>query len=350
MFFSRIRASRGTHVLRVERMNSIDEELECKNEAPPSLEEVVGDVEPTVEEVEALKDLEKMALKDLLHISGCPSILMRMSATICIAGLCSSENGRKGICQMKPDAIPRLIGLTEDEHEGLRAHGFSALANLCENEEAAVRLAEQGVGLKTMGQILDVVKRKSRMPEGCPKLLVNMTRVDLGRKAVLEGLSDGATGPLSRHITDLVDAFEASREKPGDPLAWLALFFENISQEREGAKLLCNLHSGKHGFLLLRVAKGLAGTNSDRQLGAAGAVKNCCFYPEMHEHIVQHDEMAALMVLPLVGPSDGYDDEDKDDMYPVCIYVCKHVCLHIYTDVCIQVCVDVVTQTPTTSI
>ena len=113
-----------------------------------------------------------------------------------------------------------------------------------------------------MAQILDVVKRKSRMPEGCPKLLVNMTRVDLGRKAVLSG-GDSTTGALAGYINELVDAFELSREKPGDPLAWLALFFENIAQEKEGAKLLCNLHSGRHGFLLLRVAKGLAGRWKD---------------------------------------------------------------------------------------
>ena len=74
-----------------------------------------------------------------------------------------------------------------------------------------------------------------------------------------------------------------------------------MSQEKDGAKLLCNLHSGNHGFLLLRIAKGLAGNNQDRQLGAAGAVKNCAFYPEMHEHIVKHPEVAALLVLPLVG-------------------------------------------------
>lgn len=192
---------------------AIDEELECTNEAPPSLEEVVGDIAPTEDEVEVLKDLEKMALKDLLHISACPSILMRMSATVCIAGLCSSEDGRRGICQMKPDPFPRLIGLIEDEHAGLQAHGFSALANLCEEEEAAVRLAEQGVGLKTMSRILDVVKNRGRMPEGCPKLLVNMTRVDLGRKAMLEGKEDADVGSLREHIADLVDAFEASREK-----------------------------------------------------------------------------------------------------------------------------------------
>ena len=298
-------------------MAAIDEELECTSEAPPSLEAVVGDLEPTAEEAKVLQDLETMALKDLLHISACPSLLMRMSATVCIAGQCSSESGRRGICEVQPDAFPRLVGLIEDEHEGLRAHGFSALANLCENEDAAVRLAERGVGLKTMAAILDVVRRKSRMPEGCPKLLVNMTRIDLGRKAVLKGEEGSAAGALAQHLNDLIDAFEASREKPGDPLAWLALFFENMSQEKEVAQLLCNLHSGKHGFLLLRVAKGLAGSNPDRQLGAAGAIKNCCFYPEMHEHIVKHDEMSALMVLPLVGPPDGYDDEDKDEMYPV---------------------------------
>jgi hypothetical protein len=306
-------------------MTAIDEELECTNEAPPSLEEVVGDIEPTADEVEVLKDIEKMALKDLLHISACPSILMRMSATICIAGLCSSADGRRGICQMKPDPIPRLIGLIEDEHAGLRAHGFSALANLCEEEEAAVRLAEQGAGLKTMAQILDVVKNRGRMPEGCPKLLVNMTRVDLGRKAMLEGKDETGVGSLREHINDLVDAFEASREKPGDPLAWLALFFENMSQEKDGAKLLCNLHSGNHGFLLLRIAKGLAGSHHDRQLGAAGAIKNCCFYPEMHEHIIKHAEVAALLVLPLVGPPDGYDDEDKEGMYPVRVRVSARV-------------------------
>jgi hypothetical protein len=194
---------------------------------------------------------------------------------------------------------------------------LASAENPCENEDAAVRLAERGVGLKTMAAILDVVRRKSRMPEGCPKLLVNMTRIDLGRKAVLKGEEGSAAGALAQHLNDLIDAFEASREKPGDPLAWLALFFENMSQEKEVAQLLCNLHSGKHGFLLLRVAKGLAGSNPDRQLGAAGAIKNCCFYPEMHEHIVKHDEMSALMVLPLVGPPDGYDDEDKDEMYPV---------------------------------
>jgi hypothetical protein len=302
---------------------AIDEELECTNVAPPSLEEVVGDVQPTAEETEVLKDIEKMALKDLLHISACPSILMRMSATIIIAQLCSSEDGRRGIVQMKPDPIPRLLGLIKDPHEGLRAHGYSALANLCEEEEAAVRLAEAGAGLKTMAAILDVVKRKSRMPEGCPKLLVNMTRVDLGRKAVLSGkASDDEDGDgscaLGQNINDLVDAFEASREKPGDPLAWLALFFENIAREKDGAELLCNLHSGKHGFLLLRIARGLAGSNPDRQLGAAGAIKNCCFYPENHERISEHLEVAALLALPLVGPADGYDEEDKDGMYPVC--------------------------------
>ena len=157
------------------------------------------------------------------------------------------------------------------------------------------------------------------MPEGCPKLLVNMTRIDLGRKAVLKGEENNESGTLDQNINDLVDAFESSREKPGDPLAWLALFFENMSQEKDVAKLLCNLHSGKHGFLLLRVAKGLAGSNLDRQLGAAGAIKNCCFYPEMHEHIIEHDELAALLVLPLVGPPDGYDDEDRDGMYSVCL-------------------------------
>jgi hypothetical protein len=302
-----------------EMMAAIDEELECTSEEPPSLEEVVGNIEPTAEEATVLRDLETMALKDLLHISACPSLLMRMSATVCIAGLCSSESGRRGICEVQPDAFPRLVGLIEDEHEGLRAHGFSALANLCENEEAAVRLAERGVGLKTMAAILDVVKRRSRMPEGCPKLLVNMTRIDLGRKAVLKGEEGSSAGAFAEHLSDLIDAFEASREKPGDPLAWLALFFENMAQEKEVANLLCNLHSGKHGFLLLRIAKGLAGSNHDRRLGAAGAVKNCCFYPEMHEHIVKHDEMSALMVLPLVGPPDGYDDEDKDQMYPVSV-------------------------------
>ena len=80
---------------------------------------------------------------------------------------------------------------------------------------------------------------------------------------------------------------------------------------------MCNLHSGNHGFLLLRIAKGLAGSNHDRQLGAAGAIKNCCFYPDMHEHIIKHAELAALLALPLVGSSDGYDEEDKDGMYPV---------------------------------
>jgi len=110
--------------------------------------QVIGDIQPTEAEVEVLKDIEKSSLTDLLHISACPSLLMRMSATVVIAGLCSSEGGRRGICQLKPDCFPRLIGLIEDEHEGLRAHGFSALANLCEDEAAAVRLAEQGAGLK----------------------------------------------------------------------------------------------------------------------------------------------------------------------------------------------------------
>ena len=165
-----------------------------------------------------------------------------------------------------------------------------------------------------------------------------MTRIDLGRKAVLKGEEGSSAGAFAEHLSDLIDAFEASREKPGDPLAWLALFFENMAQEKEVANLLCNLHSGKHGFLLLRIAKGLAGSNHDRRLGAAGAVKNCCFYPEMHEHIVKHDEMSALMVLPLVGPPDGYDDEDKDQMYPVSvpppylyIYISiYHLCFSLY--------------------
>merc|ERR1719183_997534 len=123
-------------------MQAIDEELEMSSVAPPSLSDVMSDLEPTAEEAEQLQAIEKMALKDVLHISACPSILMRMSATIIIAQLCSSEEGRRSICQMVPDPVPRLIGLIKDPHEGLRAHGYSALANLCEEEEAAVRLAE----------------------------------------------------------------------------------------------------------------------------------------------------------------------------------------------------------------
>ena len=299
-------------------MQAIDQELEMSSVAPPSLSDVMSDLEPTAEEAEQLQAIEKMALKDVLHISACPSILMRMSATIIIAQLCSSEEGRRSICQMVPDPVPRLIGLIKDPHEGLRAHGYSALANLCEEEGAAVRLAEAGAGLHTMSAILDVVRRKSRMPEGCSKLLVNMTRVDFGRKAVLSGAtadgdSEGGVGALSQNINDLVDAFEASREKPGDPLAWLALFFENIAREKEGADLLCNSNNG--GFLLARIARGLAGSNTDRQIGAAGAIKNCCFYPENHERISEHLEVAALLALPLVGPADSYDEDDKDGMY-----------------------------------
>jgi len=121
-------------------------------------------------------------------------------------------------------------------------------------------------------------------------------------------------------LLKLVEAFEASKALPGDPLGPLALFFENICQEPAGATIFCE---PEDGFILNIVAKGLADINKDRQLGAAGAIKNCSFHKEWHEEIAKHREVAALLALPLVGEPDGYDEEDKEGMYPGLASKCR---------------------------
>ena len=108
----------------------------------------------------------------------------------------------------------------------------------------------------------------------------------------------------------LINEYENSRKLIGDPLASLGFFFENMAQEVQGASILCN----DEDFLLLRLMKDLAGAHPDRMLGAAGAMKNCCFHSELHATIASHRDLAALLCLNLVGSSETFDDDDREGM------------------------------------
>ncbi len=75
--------------------------------------------------------------------------------------------------------------------------------------------------------------------------------------------------------------------------------------------MLCN---EQHGFMLLNIARQIVSTSEERQIGAAAAVKNCCFERLVHPEIAQYPELAALLCLPLVGDRETFDDDDLKDM------------------------------------
>ncbi|EKX49263.1 hypothetical protein GUITHDRAFT_104791 [Guillardia theta CCMP2712] len=253
-----------------------------------------------------------MALDDLLLFIDHKSRLVRIGASSVLAGLSASRSGRQALIDCKADAIEKIVNRINDDHDAALTAILASLVNLCEEEEAAVRVAKAGAGEKTMKKIVSALEVGTRLPDGAPKLLVNISRVFEGRKRMLGYVSDGSSEERKKEILQLLHHFEESRKQKDNDLSFLALFFENISQEVMGANLLCDENEG---FKLGIVAKGLAEDNKERQLGAAGTVKNCAFFTELHRGIAEHAEVAALLVLPLVGESSSFEDDDMNGMY-----------------------------------
>eukprot|EP00961_Rhodomonas_salina_P126344 1701867-Rhodomonas_salina.1 len=230
--------------------------------------------------------METMALEDLVAFLSHRSRLVRKGAVAAAAGLSGTKAGRVVLIEKKPDALTTLIGwasslsshpfavccpeLTrrgtqDDWQQGLGGHPWLCLracydtrtetAHTWWHQEAVINISKLGAGPKIMQKILDDSEGGSNL-DAASKLLANVSRVAHGRRELIGYVSDGTGEERKKQMKELIGVFEKSLSKAGDPLAPLALFFENVASEPQGAKLLCD---DEEGFALASIAKGLAG-------------------------------------------------------------------------------------------
>ncbi|KAJ1477513.1 hypothetical protein T484DRAFT_1963201 [Baffinella frigidus] len=282
------------------------QEEEEENQEPQEVAEPA-----TEEETLVLSKLEEMALEELMRMLEHKSAIVRSGAMAVVAGLSVTTQGRMAIIAQEPDIIPILVEKIGGQSIAVEAAASMALVNLAEDEAAAKRVVKAGAGQKAMERILTCGADQGSVRETAAKLLVNVSRIAEGRRALAGYVADGSAEIQRKLLTLLVTEYENSRRIGGDHLASLAFFFENMAQEVTGALVLCN----EEDFLLGRIVKDLAGNNGDRKLGAAGTMKNCCFHQELHSAMASHRDLAALLCLNLVGTSDEFDDEDREGMF-----------------------------------
>mmetsp|Transcript_29951 Transcript_29951/g.73721 ORF Transcript_29951/g.73721 Transcript_29951/m.73721 type:complete len:388 (+) Transcript_29951:57-1220(+) len=263
----------------------------------------------------ALADENTMAaLAELLNMLDTRSDKVREAATKAASGLSGTAEGREVLMGAKSDPIEKLVPMMEDKDVAISTHAVAAVVNLCEYEEAARGVViRAGAMPKVMERVAGGFERREagKGLAHTAKLLANLTRHHDGRIAAVGHMSDGTQEQRASQLRRLADAFSQGSGAQGDALGPLALFFENIAGAPGGPALLC---SEAHGFLLLPVARQIASSSEERQMGAAAAIKNCSFERTTHDLMAQHPEIAALLCLPIVGDRETFDDDDLLEM------------------------------------
>jgi len=219
-----------------------------------------------------------------------------------ILSLTGTPEGRQLIVD-HPSIIKKVCLLLNDVQHSIAKDASLVLVNLSSDDSLIANLTSTELGIikKSYDMVTDP---NNKLADPACMILSNLTRTLRG--------SEEAFKILAPNIETLVDIFcnEKFNQK-GAKLHYLGPLFSNLSQLPEMREILLNPAKPT----LQRLVSFTDYENSlIRRGGVIGAIKNCTFQTEFHQHLFSESiDLLPKLLLPLAGPEE-FDDEDNDKL------------------------------------
>lgn len=206
------------------------------------------------------------------------------------------------------------LAFKSNEQNATNKDAFFTLINLSADEHQARQLLDILPDL--IDKIIDYIcKEESRFSDAACGVLSNLSRTNENCKIIAKYFtvndSNNNEEISSRSLESLLKCFCTENFNKSNSLNYLAPFICNLTQLEEIREIIL-----KENIILLRLLPYTTFAKSViRRGGIIGAIKNCCFNYDHHEHLLQSPEIDILsrLLLPLAGPEE-FDAEDTDKL------------------------------------
>jgi len=243
----------------------------------------------------------KTQLEEFISFLNHPKQEVRTLATEYIAGLTSSDDGKRILKQM--NIIPIVCQLLYNDQTTTK-NCLNTLINMSDDSELLILMIDSGLISKLMENLFNF---RDQM-ELNTMLLCNLTTLEKGCVNLLQI----GTSLAGLNFYKLIDLFIFSESNNQDSLSWIALILMNVVQIFEARSFIMNEERNILPLLLPFIQH----NNQRRRKGVLGIVKNCCLQMEYHERLLS-DKIDILQYLlhPIRG-SEILSDEDMCGLHP----------------------------------
>eukprot|EP00250_Pteridium_aquilinum_P005202 c15335_g1_i2 orf=161-1129(+) len=231
------------------------------------------------------------------------TVLVKKAAVNIVQGLTGTEEGIQSLAS-KGDSLcgPLLVLLRSDQD--LSQPAAEALVNLSQEPDLAEAIIRVGGIEQTMELLGKPVQDVNRL---LVLLIVNLTQSESGARRLLQE-ADKLEGLFVRKLVRL---FSKSSEGPGDQYEHVSSILVNVTRLESGRKLVLDPKKG----LLKQILPQSDSSSVIRRKGVISTVRNCCFEAEneLANILLCSQYLWPALLLPLAGKQ-AYSKEDTSKM------------------------------------
>lgn len=234
-------------------------------------------------------------LEDLAFFLKSPSPNLKKAAVEIVQGLSGTDEGVHRLSTHASTLLPPLLHLLSDPVE-ISNPAAEALVNLSQD----VAVADHLIQVNAVERAMELIgKPNSKVNKLLVMLLVNISNLDKGAARLLQEGDPKLSGLNIAKLVRFFSRFSSSEGGGEDEYEHVANILVNVTRLESGRKVVLDMSRS----ILRQILPQIDSRSVIRRQGVAGTVRNCCFDAETHlpSLLLASEFLWPALLLPLAG-------------------------------------------------
>ncbi|XP_024378321.1 uncharacterized protein [Physcomitrium patens] len=234
-------------------------------------------------------------LEDLAFFLKSPSPNLRKAAVEIVQGLSGTDEGVRRLSSHASALFSPLVRILVEAEE-VSKPAAEALVNLSQD----VAVVDHSIRVGAVERAMELIgKPGSKLNKFMVMLLVNISNIDKGASRLLQEGDEKLAGLNIAKLVRFFSRFSSSEVAGDDEYEHVANILVNITRLEFGRKVVLDMSKG----ILRQILPQIDSRSVVRRQGVAGTVRNCCFDAETYlpSLLLASEFLWPALLLPLAG-------------------------------------------------